>query len=86
MDGQRYIGVSPGLLMSSDTNRNAIARFNSVMFYCLWSCAPILVSITSFFVYVSLGNVLDISTAFTVSPFLPVMWRVVMALCTYGNT
>ncbi|KAF5353364.1 hypothetical protein D9756_007860 [Leucocoprinus leucothites] len=41
------------------------ARFNSVMFYFLWSCAPILVSITSFFVYVLRGNVLDISTAFT---------------------
>ena len=44
-----------------------IARFNSVMFYVLWSCAPILVSITSFLAYVLQGNVLDVSTAFTVS-------------------
>ncbi|KXN85925.1 ATP-dependent bile acid permease [Leucoagaricus sp. SymC.cos] len=41
------------------------ARLNSVMFYFLWSCAPILVSITSFFVYVLQGHVLDVSTAFT---------------------
>jgi len=40
------------------------------MFYVLWSCAPILVSITSFFVYVLQGNVLDVSTAFTVSVHL----------------
>jgi len=47
-----------------------VARLNSVMFYVLWSCAPILVSITSFFVYVLQGNVLDVSTAFTVSVHL----------------
>ncbi|EKM76533.1 hypothetical protein AGABI1DRAFT_122491 [Agaricus bisporus var. burnettii JB137-S8] len=41
------------------------ARTNSVMFYLLWSCAPILVSITSFLVYVMQGNQLTISTAFT---------------------
>ena len=40
------------------------------MFYVLWSCAPILVSITSFLVYVLQGNVLDVSTAFTVSVHL----------------
>lgn len=40
------------------------------MFYVLWSCAPILVSITSFLVYVLQGNVLDVSTAFTVSAHL----------------
>lgn len=44
-----------------------IARFNSVMFYVLWIYAPILVSIVSFFAYVAQGNVLTISTAFTVS-------------------
>ncbi|CAA7263971.1 unnamed protein product [Cyclocybe aegerita] len=41
------------------------ARVNSVMFYLLWTCAPILVSIISFFTYVMRGNVLTISTAFT---------------------
>jgi len=54
------IGGFPG------SYRVFIARFNSVMFYVLWSCAPILVSITSFLVYVLQGNVLDVSTAFTV--------------------
>lgn len=42
------------------------ARTNSVMFYLLWSSAPILVSVTAFFVYVMQGNKLTISTAFTV--------------------
>ncbi|KAF9007200.1 hypothetical protein BDQ17DRAFT_1351594 [Cyathus striatus] len=41
------------------------ARVNSVMFYLLWSCAPILVSIVSFFTYVMLGNELTVSVAFT---------------------
>lgn len=41
-----------------------------MLFYVLWSCAPILVSITSFLVYVLQGNVLDVSTAFTVSVHL----------------
>ncbi|TFK37295.1 multidrug resistance-associated ABC transporter [Crucibulum laeve] len=41
------------------------ARINSVMFYLLWTCAPILVSIISFFVYVMQGNELTVSTAFT---------------------
>lgn len=44
-----------------------VARVNSVMFYLLWTCAPILVSIISFTVYVLRGNELDIPTAFTVS-------------------
>jgi len=37
------------------------------MFYVLWMCAPILVSIISFFTYVMLGNELTVSVAFTVS-------------------
>ncbi|KAF8153792.1 multidrug resistance-associated ABC transporter [Crassisporium funariophilum] len=41
------------------------ARINSVMFYLLWTCAPILVSIISFFTYVMQGNKLTISVAFT---------------------
>jgi len=36
------------------------------MFYLLWTCAPILVSIVSFFVYVVQGNELTVSVAFTV--------------------
>jgi len=43
-----------------------LARINSVLFYTLWTTAPILVSITSFSVYVMTGNVLTVSTAFTV--------------------
>ena len=43
-----------------------LARINSVLFYTLWTTAPILVSITSFFVYVMTGHVLTFSTAFTV--------------------
>ena len=42
------------------------ARVNSVMFYLLWTCAPILVSIVSFFVFVMQGGKLTISVAFTV--------------------
>lgn len=42
------------------------ARLNSVLFYLLWSCAPILVSIISFFVYVMQGKELSVSIAFTV--------------------
>ena len=42
------------------------ARINSVMFYLLWTCAPILVSIVSFFVFVMQGGELTISVAFTV--------------------
>ncbi|GLB44359.1 putative ABC transporter transmembrane region [Lyophyllum shimeji] len=41
------------------------ARVNSVMFYLLWTCAPILVSIISFFTYVMQGKELTISVAFT---------------------
>jgi hypothetical protein len=42
------------------------ARVNSVMFYLLWTCAPILVSIVSFFVFVMQGGELTVSVAFTV--------------------
>ncbi|KAH9922425.1 multidrug resistance-associated ABC transporter [Fomitopsis serialis] len=41
------------------------ARLNSVMFSLIWICAPILVSVTSFFVYVVQGNELTVGTAFT---------------------
>ncbi|PFH45713.1 hypothetical protein AMATHDRAFT_158119 [Amanita thiersii Skay4041] len=41
------------------------ARINSALFYLLWTLAPILVSIISFFVYVIQGNQLTISVAFT---------------------
>ncbi|KAI0697630.1 multidrug resistance-associated ABC transporter [Cerioporus squamosus] len=41
------------------------ARINSVCFSLIWTCAPILVSVTSFFVYVARGNELTIGTAFT---------------------
>ncbi|KAF9440217.1 hypothetical protein P691DRAFT_823554 [Macrolepiota fuliginosa MF-IS2] len=42
-----------------------IALLNSIMFYSFWTCAPILISIDSFFTYVTQGNNLTISTAFT---------------------
>ncbi|KAG6905629.1 hypothetical protein DXG01_001538, partial [Tephrocybe rancida] len=41
------------------------ARVNSVAFSLLWTSAPILISIISFFAYVMQGNELTISTAFT---------------------
>lgn len=43
-----------------------IARVNSVLFSALWTTAPILVSIISFWVYVMRGNELSVSVAFTV--------------------
>ena len=49
------------------TDLRLTARINSVCFSLIWTCAPILVSITSFFVYVARGNELTIGTAFTVS-------------------
>ena len=42
------------------------ARTNSVMFSLLWTLSPILVSVVGFFTYVIQGNVLTVSTAFTV--------------------
>ena len=42
------------------------ARLNSVMFYALWNCGTIFISIISFFTYVMLGNQLTIGVAFTV--------------------
>ncbi|KAH9924948.1 multidrug resistance-associated ABC transporter [Amylocystis lapponica] len=41
------------------------ARVNSVLFSLIWVVAPILISVTSFFVYVLQGNELTIGTAFT---------------------
>ncbi|KAI0705448.1 multidrug resistance-associated ABC transporter [Earliella scabrosa] len=41
------------------------ARINSVLFSFIWTCAPILVSVTSFFVYVAQGNELTVGKAFT---------------------
>ncbi|KAI0672246.1 multidrug resistance-associated ABC transporter [Trametes maxima] len=41
------------------------SRVNAVCFSLIWTCAPILVSVTAFFVYVVQGNELTIGTAFT---------------------
>lgn len=49
------------------TDCSLVARVNAVCFSLLWTTAPILVSVTSFFVYVAQGNELTIGTAFTVS-------------------
>lgn len=43
------------------------ARMNSILFSLIWVCAPIMVSVTSFFVFVVQGNELTVGTAFTVS-------------------
>jgi ABC-type multidrug transport system fused ATPase/permease subunit len=45
------------------------SRINSIMFQLLWSCAPVLVSITSFLVFVLQGKQLTASIAFTVCHF-----------------
>jgi hypothetical protein len=45
------------------------SRINSIMFQLLWSCAPVLVSITSFLVFVLQGKQLTVSVAFTVCYF-----------------
>ncbi|KAF9490898.1 multidrug resistance-associated ABC transporter [Pleurotus eryngii] len=41
------------------------ARINTIFFYLLWNCSPILISIISFLVYVAQGKELTISVAFT---------------------
>ncbi|KAI0065886.1 multidrug resistance-associated ABC transporter [Artomyces pyxidatus] len=41
------------------------SRLNSVMFSMVWSCAPVLVSVISFLVFVMQGNELTVSIAFT---------------------
>ncbi|KAI0372366.1 multidrug resistance-associated ABC transporter [Pilatotrama ljubarskyi] len=41
------------------------SRINSICFSLIWTCAPILVSVTAFFVYVAQGYELSIGTAFT---------------------
>ena len=46
------------------------SRLNTVMFYLLWTLAPILVSIISFFAYVMQGKELSVSIAFTVRPIM----------------
>ncbi|KAF7365100.1 putative multidrug resistance-associated ABC transporter [Mycena venus] len=42
-----------------------LGRLNNVLFQCVWSITPILLSIISFFTYVWLGNELTIAKAFT---------------------
>ena len=59
------------------------ARINSVMFYLLWTCAPILVSIVSFFVFVMQGGELTISVAFTVGSLSFHLYGVI-ADCFFG--
>ena len=49
------------------------SRLNWVLFQLLWSCAPVLVSIISFLVFVLRGNELTVSTAFTVRLLLFVL-------------
>ena len=45
------------------------SRLNWVLFQLLWSCAPVLVSIISFLVFVMNGSKLTVSIAFTVRLF-----------------
>ncbi len=49
------------------------ARLNSVLFQLLWSCAPVLVSISSFLAFVLQGNELTVGVAFTVRLLLFVL-------------
>lgn len=70
MDGEGWVYTKSSYDVGDMSNLFLSARVNSVMFYVLWTCAPILVSITSFTVYVLRGNKLDIPTAFTVSDSL----------------
>jgi len=41
-------------------------RANTILFYCLWTCMPIFVSVISFYAYVMSGHELEVSVAFTV--------------------
>ena len=83
MDGQRY---TPGVQESSCVGvyrfslHSFTARVNSVLFYLLWTCAPIFVSIISFMTYVMRGNQLTISTAFTVRRSLSAFLKVISML------
>ena len=61
---------SIGTLSIADMLHFCTARVNSVLFTFTWTCAPILVSIVSFFVYVAQGNELTVGTAFTVGLIL----------------
>ena len=62
--GLQFLGIYP---FSPDL---FTARVNWVLFYLLWTCAPIFVSIISFTTYVMRGNQLTVSTAFTVRRLL----------------
>ncbi|KAL1762723.1 hypothetical protein FB107DRAFT_198344 [Schizophyllum commune] len=51
------------------------ARLNTVLFYTLWSLTPILISATSFCVFVATGHQLTIATAFTaIALFTMLRW------------
>lgn len=63
MDGQRW-HFTPHAIASKAHVFSA--RINNVLFSLIWSMAPILVSVTAFFVYVMRGNPLTVGTAFTV--------------------
>ncbi|KAJ3486309.1 hypothetical protein NLI96_g4318 [Meripilus lineatus] len=52
------------------------SRINSACFMLIWTCAPILVSISSFFVYVMRGNELTVGTAFTAIALFGMIRRV----------
>jgi hypothetical protein len=44
-----------------------IARKNSVLFQAAFTCAPILVAVVSFFIFIISGHEMTVSIAFTVS-------------------
>uniref|UniRef100_D8Q0Y8 Multidrug resistance-associated ABC transporter n=1 Tax=Schizophyllum commune (strain H4-8 / FGSC 9210) TaxID=578458 RepID=D8Q0Y8_SCHCM len=51
------------------------ARLNTVLFYTVWSLTPILISATSFCVFVATGHQLTIATAFTaIALFTMLRW------------
>ena len=67
MDGEGYDLSS--FSFGAEIVTVVLVRLNSAMFYVLWTTAPILVSIISFFAFVMQGNELTVAIAFTVSGF-----------------
>jgi hypothetical protein len=59
----------------------SVARKNSVLFYTVFTCAPILVAVISFFVFIVSGHEMTVSIAFTVGLcFLLPSWVTLIAI------
>lgn len=55
-------------------------RVNSIMFSLLWGCAPVLVSIVSFTVFVMLGNKMTVPIAFTVGEWVRCIFDLILVI------